>query len=91
MFESRFISQGEYENRSIEETLDLGWDLLSQFPERELKRIDPDAIKWATEGKKYNYQDKDIESKTICPKCGSLMKHDPNIGTYVCTDCGQHE
>jgi V/A-type H+/Na+-transporting ATPase subunit B len=38
-FENRYISQGEYENRTIEETLDLGWELLSVFPRGELKRI----------------------------------------------------
>jgi V/A-type H+-transporting ATPase subunit B len=44
-FEKRFINQGEYENREIEKTLDLGWDLLSELPESELKRIDPATIK----------------------------------------------
>jgi V/A-type H+-transporting ATPase subunit B len=44
-FERRFINQGLYENRSIEETLDLGWELLSVFPETELKRADPATIK----------------------------------------------
>ncbi len=44
-FERRFINQGEYENRDIEETLDIGWDLLSMLPETELKRIDPATIK----------------------------------------------
>jgi V/A-type H+/Na+-transporting ATPase subunit B len=39
-FENRYISQGEYENRTIVETLDLGWELLSVFPIEELKRID---------------------------------------------------
>jgi V/A-type H+/Na+-transporting ATPase subunit B len=43
-FERRFISQGVYENRDIEQTLDLGWDLLSMVPEVELKRIDPSTI-----------------------------------------------
>ncbi len=38
-FENEYISQGEYENRTIEETLDLGWKLLSIFPRGELKRI----------------------------------------------------
>ena len=38
-FESEYVSQGEYENRSIEKTLDLGWKLLSIFPREELKRI----------------------------------------------------
>jgi V/A-type H+-transporting ATPase subunit B len=39
VFEQRYVSQGEYEDRSIEETLDLGWELLSMFPKTELKRI----------------------------------------------------
>jgi V/A-type H+/Na+-transporting ATPase subunit B len=43
-FERRFVNQGEYENRDIEQTLDLGWDLLSMVPEVELKRIDPSTI-----------------------------------------------
>jgi len=43
-FEKRFVNQGEYENRDIEQTLDLGWDLLSMLPEIELKRIDPSTI-----------------------------------------------
>lgn len=43
-FERRFVNQGEYENRDIEQTLDLGWDLLSMLPEVELKRIDPSTI-----------------------------------------------
>jgi len=38
-FEARYVSQDEYEDRSIEETLDLGWELLSVFPTVELKRI----------------------------------------------------
>ena len=38
-FEEKYISQGFYTNRSIEETLDLGWELLSILPRSELKRI----------------------------------------------------
>jgi len=38
-FEEKYVSQGEYENRSIDQTLDLGWKLLSMFPREELKRI----------------------------------------------------
>ena len=48
-FEHEFISQGEFEDRPFEETLDIGWDLLSLFPERELKRCDPETIAWARE------------------------------------------
>ena len=38
-FERRYVNQGYGENRSIAETLDLGWELLSILPRRELKRI----------------------------------------------------
>ncbi|MBM3316091.1 V-type ATP synthase subunit B, partial [candidate division WOR-3 bacterium] len=38
-FEERYVSQGERENRSIEQTLDQGWKLLSVFPRSELKRV----------------------------------------------------
>ena len=38
-FEARYVNQGYYTNRTIEETLDLGWDLLRIIPRTELKRI----------------------------------------------------
>ena len=38
-FEARYISQGYYDNRTVEQTLDLGWELLSMFENVELKRI----------------------------------------------------
>ena len=43
-FEKRYVSQGYYTNRSIEETLDIGWELLSILPTSELKRIKPEMI-----------------------------------------------
>ena len=43
-FEQDFLSQGEYENRSIETTLDLGWKLLSLLPREELLRIKEDLL-----------------------------------------------
>ncbi len=43
-FENEFVDQGYTTNRAIEETLDIGWDLLSMFPEAELNRIDEDLI-----------------------------------------------
>ncbi len=43
-FEQRFIQQGEFENRSIEETLDLGWELVSRLPKAELKRVREEHI-----------------------------------------------
>jgi V/A-type H+-transporting ATPase subunit B len=44
-FEKEFISQGMDENRDIETTLEIGWELLSILPESELARIDPDVIR----------------------------------------------
>lgn len=38
-FEDRFVRQGEDEDRGIEETLELGWELLRKLPRQELKRI----------------------------------------------------
>lgn len=43
-FEQRYVSQGYTTDRTIEETLDLGWDLLSLLPKSELKRIDDKFI-----------------------------------------------
>ena len=48
-FEKYFINQGFDENRTIEETLDLGWDLLSVLPMSELDRVDEALLK-----EKYN-------------------------------------
>ena len=43
-FERRYVSQGNDTNRSIQETLDIGWELLSILPRAELKRIKPELI-----------------------------------------------
>jgi|TARA_B100001964_G_scaffold244252_2_gene324984 V/A-type H+-transporting ATPase subunit B len=44
-FEKEFVAQSLDENRTIENTQDVGWDLLSILPERELKRVKEDYIK----------------------------------------------
>lgn len=43
-FEREFIGQSIDENRDIEKTLEIGWNLLALLPESELARIDPDII-----------------------------------------------
>ncbi|SEN64542.1 V/A-type H+-transporting ATPase subunit B [Halorientalis persicus] len=43
-FEEEFVQQGFQTNRDLEETLDLGWELLSMFPKEELNRVDEDLI-----------------------------------------------
>ncbi len=45
LFEKHFIGQGFETNRSIIDTLDLGWDLLSVLPKEELNRLDDKMIK----------------------------------------------
>ncbi len=50
-FEKHYVSQGENEDRSIEETLTLGWKLLAILPKAELKRVKDEFIeKYMPEG-----------------------------------------
>lgn len=43
-FEQEYVNQGNYTNRTIEESLDLGWDLLKILPREELKRIKDEML-----------------------------------------------
>ena len=45
IFEKEYVNQGYETNRSIIDTLNIGWNLLSILPKNELKRIKPDLIK----------------------------------------------
>jgi len=64
IFENKYVSQGEYENRSVEETLDLGWKLLTMFPTSELKRIREEFLaKYYDKFK--NKENSDSDSRTI--------------------------
>lgn len=42
--EKEFFNQDEHEDRTIEQTLDLGWDILRELPKEELTRIKPEFI-----------------------------------------------
>jgi V/A-type H+-transporting ATPase subunit B len=44
-FEQKFVSQSTHEDRSIIQTLNIGWELLSDLPISELKKIDEKYIK----------------------------------------------
>jgi len=44
-FEGKFISQGEFEKRKVEDTLDIAWGLFSALPEEDLKLISEELIK----------------------------------------------
>ncbi len=43
-FEKRFLTQGEREDRTVERTLDLGWELLSLLPRSELHRVGEELL-----------------------------------------------
>ncbi|GAI26787.1 unnamed protein product, partial [marine sediment metagenome] len=58
-FEEVFVKQGEDENRTIEESLDIGWRLLTILPKEELKRIKDEFIE------KYLPTDITMEDKDI--------------------------
>lgn len=58
-FEKKFVNQGIDENRSIEQTLGIGWELLSDLPESELKRIKPEFIA------KYRKKPLEVESAEV--------------------------
>ena len=44
LFEDKFVKQEDHENRSIIQTLDLGWELFATLPKAELKKIDEKYI-----------------------------------------------
>ena len=52
-FERKFVNQGRMEDRSIEGTLDLGWEILSQLPVSDMKRLKKEYLtkygKWQEE------------------------------------------
>ena len=67
-FEKRYVAQGTEENRSIEETLDLGWELLSILPRNELKRIKPEYIdKYLPEERRRSKGDYRMANTTVNP------------------------
>ena len=43
-FETKFLNQKQNEKRSIEESLDIGWEILRILPVRELDRLSPEMI-----------------------------------------------
>ncbi|MBI3588694.1 V-type ATP synthase subunit B [Candidatus Micrarchaeota archaeon] len=55
-FEQKFVTQGRYENRDIEDSLELGWELLASIPEGELKRVKPEHLeKYGMKYRQGNY------------------------------------
>lgn len=67
-FEQRFVAQGKNENRSIETTLNLGWELLAMLPREELDRIDTKILD------KYYRTEEEIEEE----KSKNILEVDNN-------------
>jgi V/A-type H+-transporting ATPase subunit B len=68
-FEDRFVRQGRDENRSVEDTLNISWDILSELPIKQLTRIDDKIIekyhpaKQTTSESEYQSQEQEVSSE----------------------------
>ncbi|MCX8163122.1 MAG: V-type ATP synthase subunit B [Candidatus Micrarchaeota archaeon] len=67
-FEEKFVRQGEKENRTLDQTLDLGWELLSMLPEGELNRVKKEHLekygrKYFEQRKKQLAQQSEVEKR----------------------------
>lgn len=70
VFEKRFVQQGKRENRSVEQSLDLGWELLASIPETDLKRVKPEFVK--KYGEKFRKREREHEKPA--EKAGESVK-----------------
>jgi V/A-type H+-transporting ATPase subunit B len=71
-FENRFIKQGFYEDRTIEDTLSIGWEILSILPQSELTRIKPAYIE-----EYYGANGKDARARGDGKETGKEHKNHP--------------
>ncbi|ADI73169.1 ATP synthase, B subunit [Methanohalobium evestigatum Z-7303] len=68
-FEDRFVRQGRDENRSVEDTLNISWDILSELPIKQLTRIDDKIIekyhpaKQTTSKSEYQPQEQEVSGE----------------------------
>ena len=63
-FEAKFVNQGTSENRSIEQSLDLGWELLTNLPRASLDRVDDETLDKYYEPAKVRVQKAQAETQT---------------------------
>jgi len=59
MFEKHFVDQGTRTNRTIEDSLELAWDLLSLVPRKELTKIDPEMREEHLENREVSFEDEE--------------------------------
>jgi len=64
-YEEEYIAQSEYENRTIEETLDLGWKLLRMVPRGEMKRVRDEYLERYYDKTREGSKGQEKVSKTI--------------------------
>ncbi|HEX2986013.1 MAG TPA: V-type ATP synthase subunit B [Caproiciproducens sp.] len=64
LFEAQFINQGANENRTIEQSLDLGWRLLATLPREELDRVDSETLDKYYEKAKQSLEEKSGDSES---------------------------
>ncbi len=76
-FEARFIGQGFNERRTIEDTLGIGWDLLSLLPQDELTRVKKDFIAKYYKGAKA--QEKKVEAREEEKKAETKSEKRPEL------------
>ncbi len=82
LFERFFLNQDENENRSIEQTLDIGWALLSILPKEDLYRIKPELIL------KYMNAARNNISEALCaelPEAEKIVKQEDALQEEVAT------
>ena len=63
LFEKYFVNQGFNENRTIDQSLDLGWRLLSVLPREELDRVDEETLNQYYQPSDGSIQDISVEEK----------------------------
>ncbi|MGH0162073.1 UNVERIFIED_CONTAM: hypothetical protein FKN15_042411, partial [Acipenser sinensis] len=80
-FEKNFIAQGPYENRTVYETLDIGWQLMRIFPKEMLKRIPQNVSEETTRVQTWSEQDKNKRTLlTIDDKGKETGNSSPIVG-----------
>lgn len=74
-FEKTFISQGAYESRTINESLDSGWSLLRIFPREMLNRIPQDILN------EFYHRERKPRSSTFSPTPTLSPPHQSETGS----------
>jgi len=84
-FERRFIAQGEFEDRSVTATLEIGWDILSILPRAELHRVKDELLdKYYREGRTEGAGE--IAPRADAARRGKSVASEPQVSDRSATD-----